>query len=207
MLGKPDNDWRTERREAACAEILRVASALAREKGLSGWTLRDLARQLGMAAPSLYSYYASKDALYDAMFAQGYRELLAIEVPLGRDVREQMSLGARIFVEFSLADPVRHQLLFLRTIPGFEPSAESMALAQASLDKHVAPLAQFGVTEQEDLDLMTGVVSGLVVQQLSNEPDGDRWVRHLDLAIDLLATHFTTRPTRGRRPNTRGARR
>jgi AcrR family transcriptional regulator len=194
MLGKPDTNWRTERREAARAEILKVASGLAREHGLSGWTLRDLARQLGMAAPSLYSYFDSKDALYDAMFAQGYRELLAVDVAEGKDLHEQIALGARVFVDFSLADPVRHQLLFLRTIPGFEPSQESMALAEASLTKHLAPLARFGITAQADLDLITGFISGLVVQQLANEPGGDRWVRHLDLATQLLATHFTNRP-------------
>ena len=30
-----------------------------------------------MQAPSLYSYFASKDAIYDAMFAAGQRELAA----------------------------------------------------------------------------------------------------------------------------------
>ncbi|MDQ3659652.1 MAG: hypothetical protein M3454_01050, partial [Actinomycetota bacterium] len=33
------------------------------------------------------------------------------------------------FVEFCTEDPVRYQLLFQRTIPGFEPSAESFALS------------------------------------------------------------------------------
>ena len=210
MLGKPVVDWRTERREAARAEILRVASALAREHSLNGWTLRDLARRLGMAAPSLYSYFDSKDALYDAMFAQGYRELLAVDVPEGRDLREQIAYGARVFVEFSMEDPVRHQLLFLRTIPGFTPSPESMALAVASLDKHLSPLARFGVTAQADLDLITGLVSGLVVQQLANEPEGDRWIRLLDVTVDLIVTHLTSRPApvRARRaPTPKGARR
>jgi AcrR family transcriptional regulator len=31
-----------------------------------------------MAAPSLYSYFGSKEAIYDAMFAQGYREFLEL---------------------------------------------------------------------------------------------------------------------------------
>jgi AcrR family transcriptional regulator len=174
-------------------EILAVASGLARERGLAGWTLRDLARRLGMAAPSLYSYFASKDALHDAMFAQGNRELLAVEIGRGGDLREQLGLGARVFVRFCVEDPVRYQLLFQRTIPGFTPSEESWALARAAYDHFMSPLAEFGLSVQADLDLVTGVVSGLIDQQLSNDPGGDRWVRLLDPALDMLTDHFTNR--------------
>jgi hypothetical protein len=34
---------------------------------------------------------------------------------------------AALFVEFCVEDPTRHQLLFQRTVPGFEPTAESYA--------------------------------------------------------------------------------
>ena len=176
-------------------EILAVASGLAREQGLAGWTLRDLARRLGMAAPSLYSYFASKDALHDAMFAQGNRELLAVQIGRGQDLREQLGLMARGFVRFCVEDPVRYQLLFQRTIPGFTPSEESWALARAAYDHFMSPLAEFGLSAEPDLDLVTGVVSGLIDQQLSNDPGGDRWVKLLDPALDMLAAHFTNRPT------------
>ena len=35
-----------------------------------------LAREVGMRQPSLYEYFDSKHALYDAMFADGNRQLL-----------------------------------------------------------------------------------------------------------------------------------
>jgi len=198
MLGEPVPDWRSLRREAARSDILRAASALAREKGLTGWTLRDLARRLGLAAPSLYSYFASKDDLFDALFAQGSREFLALEYPPSRDLREAMLVSARAYVRFSCDDPVRYQLLFQRTIPGFTPSAGSWALAQQAYDKSLAGLIAFGLTEQRDLDLVTGVVSGLVAQQLANEPGGDRWTRLLEETVDLLHEHLVRRR---RRPN------
>jgi hypothetical protein len=40
---------------------------------------------------------------------------------------------------------------------------------------------------------MVAMVGGLVETQLSNEPDGDRWIRHLDRMVDLLADHATER--------------
>src|SRR5690348_13823252 len=100
MLGEPAPDWRSERRQTAQTEILEAARALAREKGLTGWTLRDLARRLGMAAPSLYSYFESKDALYDAMFAQGNREFLALDIATGPDLKTVLGEGAKAYARF-----------------------------------------------------------------------------------------------------------
>ena len=78
MLGTPTRDRQTERREATRAEILDEAWAIAQEKGLAGLTLRDVATQIGMQAPSLYSYFASKNAIYDAMFGQAWSDYLNV---------------------------------------------------------------------------------------------------------------------------------
>ena len=193
MLGTTDADWRSERREAAREAILRAASGLAREHGLTGWTLRDLARQLGMAAPSLYSYFDSKDALFDAMFADGNRQMAALDIPAGRDLRDALGAGAVVFAAFCCEDPVRYQLLYQRTIPGFAPTAESWKLAQVAYDHAMAPLKAFGLTEQADLDLVTGVYGGLIAQQLSNEPGTDRWIRLIQEATDMLHDHLVKR--------------
>lgn len=193
MSGRASTDWRTARREAARAEILRAAEELAREAGLAGLSLRDLARRLGMAAPSLYAYFDSKAELYDALFAAGYREMRRLPVPHEPDLRSQVRALARQFVHFSLADPVRHQLLFQRTIPGFTPSPESYALAQEVYDRSVGTLLAYDGVRQDDLDLVTAVFTGLVDQQLSNDPGGDRWVRLLDDAVDLVALRIERR--------------
>ena len=194
MLGNPDGDWRAKRRESAVADIVGTAWALAREHGLAGLSLRDLARTLGMAAPSLYSYFESKHALYDAMFADGYRAMLAMDPPAqGADVRTTLRNGVDFYLRFALADPVRHQLLGQRTIPGFEPSAASYALAQEAYDWSVAPLREVVEVTQDDLDLISAVVTGLINQQLANDPDGTRWVRLLDDAVDLLVPRLEQR--------------
>ncbi len=86
-----------------------------------------------MRQPSLYVYFASKNDLYDAMFADGYRQLLdylASACPdQRRPARGDLAVFAARLVQFSSDDIVRHQLLFQRTIPGFEPSPQSYALA------------------------------------------------------------------------------
>src|SRR5437879_7323238 len=137
MLGNPTRDRRSERREATRAEILAAAWDLVGADGLAALSLRDLARRVGMQAPSLYSYFDSKHAIYDAMFAQGAREYLESRATLepSGDALTDLKAGMHEFVRFCLENRVRYQLLFQRTVPGFEPSPESFAIAVEGLDE------------------------------------------------------------------------
>ena len=64
------------RHEATKEEILAAAWELARTVGLTGFSLRDLALAVHMRHQSLYTYFPSKHAIYDALFAQGMRALV-----------------------------------------------------------------------------------------------------------------------------------
>ncbi len=176
------------RRAASVRRILDAAWTLSREHGLSGWTLRDLGAAVGMRAPSLYGYFDSKFALYDALFADGYRRLLerADRLPRTDDPRADVRRAAHLFVRFCVEDPARTQLLFLRTIPGFEPSPGSYALAVNLLDRLAEALADAGIDAAADVDLWTAVLTGLATQQTSNDTGGDRWTRLVDTAVDRL---------------------
>jgi hypothetical protein len=66
-----------QRREAKITSIVEAAWSLARERGIQLVSLRDLAEEVGMQQPSLYAYFDSKNALYDAMFADGNWEVVA----------------------------------------------------------------------------------------------------------------------------------
>ena len=74
MLDVPRRDRTAERREATRREIVEVAWALAQEQGLAGFTMRDVAERVGMRAPSLYTHFESKHAIYDAMFGQAWSD-------------------------------------------------------------------------------------------------------------------------------------
>ena len=85
MLGESTSTWITDRRETARRKILDAAWAVAREQGLAALTLRGVADRVGIKAPSLYSHFASKHAIYDAMFGDAWQEFLevdrAVELP------------------------------------------------------------------------------------------------------------------------------
>jgi AcrR family transcriptional regulator len=86
-----------------------------------------------MRAPSLYTHFESKHAIYDAMFGQAWSDYeqvaLAEFANLPQAPRAAVRRGSRVFFDFAVANPARHQLMNQRTIPGFEPSAESYAPA------------------------------------------------------------------------------
>lgn len=58
--------------------ILDVAERLFATRGVDGVAVRDLARELGLTAPSLYNHFASKQALYDAVLERGLRPILEL---------------------------------------------------------------------------------------------------------------------------------
>jgi len=195
MLVKPTRDRRAERHAATRAEILGAAWELARANGLAGLSLRDLARTVGMQAPSLYGYFDSKVAIYDAMFAEGAAQYLEGErhLVLSGDALTDLKAGVHFFVEFCTSDPVRYQLLFQRTIPDFEPSPESFAIAVDGLEATRDRLATMGFSDPAVLDLLTAIGTGLTDQQISNDPGGDRWVRLVDEAMEMFFNHVSNR--------------
>jgi AcrR family transcriptional regulator len=197
MTVEPTRDRQAERRESTRAEILEAAWELARSQGLAGLSLRDVARRIGMRPPSLYWYFDSKHAVYDAMFAEGNRQLLArlADQDWPADPRELLRLCARVFVEFCAEDVERYQLLFQRTIPDFEPSPGSYALALQALEQMRARFAAAGLADPAQFDLLTALVAGLAAQQTSNDPGGDRWLRLIDEAADMYADHVLGKPT------------
>jgi AcrR family transcriptional regulator len=187
----------SQRRAAKVAAIVDAAWKLARENGIAGASLHALAREVGMRQPSLYEYFDSKHALYDAMFADGNRKLLErLDVTLPRDPRAAVKKYMRLFLDFALEDPARCELLFQRHVPGFTPSPESYALAEQALGGVVTLLHEAGVTNPGDIDCVVAMVGGLMEAQLSNDPGGNRWSRHLNRLVDLYIDDAITRSNR-----------
>jgi AcrR family transcriptional regulator len=200
MFDSPKRDRRAERRASTRAEILEAAWQIARSDGLASIALRDVARRVGMQAPSLYSYFDSKHAIYDAMFAQAaqaFADGRPWDDMIG-DVRHDLGVMVHYFVGFCTDDIARYQLLFQRTIPGFEPSPESFAISRASLVRVSEEFERWGISDPRAVDLYTALATGLADQQISNDPGGDRWIRLIDDAVEMYVDHVT-RERRGAR--------
>jgi AcrR family transcriptional regulator len=193
-------DRRAERYAGTRREILDAAWELVRADGLAALSMRDLGARVGMRAQSLYVYFASKYAIYDAMFGESNVELLARvnALPPTLEPVETMRARARVFLDFCVEDPVRYQLLFQRTIPRFEPSPEAYEPAIQVLDEARTAMRACGIPDDRAFDMWLALVAGLAAQQNSNEPGGDRWVRLIDEVIDMFFEHHLPTTTRRR---------
>lgn len=198
MSGVTNVDRRSVRRQETRDEIIEAAWAVVGQEGLAGLSMRDLGQRVGMRAQSIYSYFASKRDIYDAMFLEGYlafTDWMTEAVSDERAASDPLAAArasVHSFVEFCTTDPVRYQLLFQRTIPGFTPSEESWAVALDAYEQMRVHLAPIGVRDQATLDLWTAVMTGLVDQQISNDPGGSRWSHLVDRAVDMLIIDIRT---------------
>lgn len=168
-----------------------AAWALSRERGLSEWTLKDVADRVGMRAPSLYTHVESKLAIYDAMYGQAWseyedlaRSTLAAMAPPG-SARDLVKAMSHLFFDFSVADLPRYQLMNQRSVPGFTPSDESYAAAVRTMQLSLDLLAAMGVTDRGDVEIWFALLGGLVDQQLANDPGGSSRKSLVDRAIDM----------------------
>lgn len=183
-----------KRRRRTRDDIVDAAWRLAERDGLGSLTLRDLAAEVGMRAPSLYSYFDGKVAIYDAMFAQAHREtdaalratIAEVDIDPATDPHAWLAFGARQWLALCQASIPRYQLMYTRLIPGWEPSPDAYAASVASFAGTREWLARAGVTDDRDVDLWTATVAGLAAQQIANEPTGRRWVDLTDRAVRMF---------------------
>jgi len=196
MVGLPKRNRLAERREATRLEILDAAWETAHQNGLAGLTLREVADRVGMQPPSLYSHFASKNALYDAMFEQAWRTLLD-EIPgwveqLPAEPRARLIKDAELYFDFAVADLARHQLMDTQIIPNFKPSPQAYA---ASVEAYSTMGTYLPISDQDDIDIYTALIAGLCAQQLANDPGGQRWRRLIPRVINMFADSLGLPPS------------
>jgi AcrR family transcriptional regulator len=197
--GTGELTWRETRRQNARADLLAAAWEMVREGGWSALSLRKLAGRAGITTPTVYAYFESKNAILDAMFGEAAESFARNNAESLKDgtPQQQLVAAARRFADFCTTDVVRYQLLFQHLIPGFHPSPESYAPAVRALDSARQFLERAGVRDPRHLDLWTALTTGLVDQQISNDPEGDRWTRLIDDAVAMFLAHCINEPTSG----------
>lgn len=206
----PRTDRRHRRRLETIEEIVDVAVEVMTEFGVGGLSLGEVARRMGMRTPSLYVYFDSKHAVYDAVFARGWTEVHETMAPVHAAAHDATDLPgyllhcAELFVGWMLEHPAQAQLMCWRPVPGYQPSAAAYEPAVAMLATALASFEQLrdhGLFRAEcDLPLLlrtwTVLMSGVMTQQLANAPDqsyadGDFTATLPDL-VSMFLTEYGT---------------
>lgn len=200
----------TVRRRATIEEALDHAEQIVAEEGAGAVTVAEIARRMGIRPPSLYKYFPSLHAIYDALFARGNARLEGyVEEALG-DLRpglDRLLERSRAVSRWSMLNQGLASLLFWRPIPGFRPSAASFEVAnelvtRAREDLRAAvrnrELARSADTD-ETLRLLTAITAGLCSQQLANQPgvsyDDGLFTSLTDRALEMFV-HEHAPPSR-----------
>jgi AcrR family transcriptional regulator len=162
---------------------------MARE-GVAALSVREVARTVGIRQQSLTYYFPTKQDLLDALFADGFRDLQHTfdTVPPATDPAAGVVDIATAYVDHCVAHPAAYQLMFQRSVPGFEPSEQSHRAALRVLGVLVERLADAGITRQADLAIVRSLLSGLAGEQIANDPDGRGFADQTARAIGYLVT-------------------
>lgn len=176
----PEERQERNRREMIDA-ILAVSRNIMREEGVAALNLHEIARRVGMSAPSLYNYFPSKMAIYEAIFARGmrqYRQGLEQVAAQHDSSAEGLQAALTYFMTFAQENPELFHLLFERPVPGFVPSEEGLqeirelirlsnALTRQQMD---AGQIHPSISLELARDLFVAVMHGLTALHMANEP-------------------------------------
>lgn len=201
----PAFDRRRRRRQETIDEILGIAIELMARDGVAGLSLAEVARRMGMQPPSLYKYFDSKTAVYDALFLRGAEQTLQVFRTAEAQHAPGMATiraGTEAVVRLALEHPVLSQLQAWRPVPGFEPSPEAFAPSVEFIEairEHVrVAVRRREVGPEADSDdaiaLLSVLATGLMSQQMANEPDATfergRFTRLTAKVIDLFVAAY-----------------
>lgn len=174
-------DRRARRRQETIEEILDIARQIMTEEGVNGLSLAEVARRLGVQPPSLYKYFPSLMAIYDAIFMRGQLDNLA-ELRRGMAGAEPglpaLIAGLEASGSWSLANRAVAELLFWRPVPSFHPSEEAFAPSVEMVELQRGALAdavaagQLGpeANREDAVYLVSILIVGVLSQAIANEP-------------------------------------
>ncbi|MFG1709674.1 TetR/AcrR family transcriptional regulator [Nonomuraea sp. M3C6] len=204
-------DRRQRRRAETIAEILAIAEEQMAADGVAALNLAQVARRMGLTPAALYQYFAAKNAIYEALFALGMAELepvlVAAEKRAQTDPVAAMTTCQQDILRWCMNRPVLAQIIFLRPVPGFEPSEQTWAFALSQFQRLREILRMAGAAGQvrpegatdDAMEILVCLASGVLTRQLANEPDapvdGGRIARLLPTVLDMFFTYYAPRDT------------
>jgi len=174
-------DRRARRRLETMTEILDLAEDVMEEEGVAGLSLAEVARRLGVQPPSLYKYFPSLTAVYDALFERGQlANLAAMQAAAEPAAPGLPALSAALEASgrFLLERPALGQLLFWRPVPSFEASDTAMRASrdmvelQREILRDAIAAGQLGraADSEEAVHLLGSLVCGVCTMAMANEP-------------------------------------
>jgi AcrR family transcriptional regulator len=171
-------------------EILGTARRLLEEGGTEALSMRNLAEQLGIRAPSIYKHFPNKEALEAALISQGFEEQGEAFEAAFESPGEPIVAMAVTYRAFAHRHPHLYRLMYDRSL-------NRSLLMPGSEDSAVVPVVR-ALGGDRDLARATfAFAHGMTILELN-----DRFPAGADLdaawkrGLDALRTSAPRRPTR-----------
>jgi AcrR family transcriptional regulator len=118
------------------AALLDAAAELLEQEGPEALSVRRIATAAGVAPMGVYNHFDSKFGIVEALFIRGFARLgqAMVESAEVADPMEALRQCGRHYRELALAYPMDYRIMFLRAVPGFEPSDTAVELAAQAFD-------------------------------------------------------------------------
>ena len=157
--------------------LLTSAADILESEGPDGLSVRRIAAAAGVAPMGVYNHFESKSGIIEALYIQGFARLGAAMQAMAQiaDPSEALLEGARRYRALALAHPMAYQLMFLRAVPGFEPTDHALGECTGAYEHLVAAVERAmraGVIAEgeptETAQLIWATIHGWVSLELLN---------------------------------------
>jgi len=121
--------------DESSAAILDAARDLLAREGQGALTVRRIAAAAGGSTMNVYSRFGGKDGVIDALLIEGFEKLTEVirDAHASPDAIDDLMTCARGYRTFALTHSTYYELMFDRSIPGYEMSAQAISAAAAGL--------------------------------------------------------------------------
>ncbi|WP_158818635.1 TetR/AcrR family transcriptional regulator [Methylocapsa sp. S129] len=121
--------------------LLNAARTLLEERGPAALSLRELARRVGVSAPSVYHHFSSLDAIAVALAEQGFTELTEGLEAAPIHAEGQLAPTGHAYIAFARANPGLYRLMFGEGFRDASKGSQAVhALRERAYEKVVAGL-------------------------------------------------------------------
>jgi AcrR family transcriptional regulator len=163
-------------------KLIAAATRIFAEKGREGFTMREVAAELGVSAMTPYRYFKDKDEILAAVranaferFAQALESAFAAE----GEARDRSAAVGEAYIRFAFEDSASYRLMFDMAQPDeadYPELVQATARARRTMTEYVRALIAAGFIEGDPVLLghvYWAALHGAIVLQLAGKLDAE----------------------------------
>ncbi len=159
-------------------KLIAVATNLFADKGREGFTMRELASELGVSAMTPYRYFKDKEEILAAVRAAAFdrfAEALEKAFDESSDAPARSRAVGEAYVHFAFTEPASYRLMFDMAQPGeanYPDLVRAADRARSTMTAHVRPMVEQGILEGDPVligHVFWTVLHGAIVLQLAGK--------------------------------------